>query len=94
VTPSKASLVAAFLCLLLAPVITACKKAASISDTAPAVVADSSEAKQARLEWDLKTLVEPYEHAGHTNPSWDTFATNALTEFARSRAGVFDTNEA
>jgi hypothetical protein len=79
-------------CLFLALAITACKKndpSAEIINTSY-----SPEAKQTRLEWDLKTLVDPYKHAGFTNPSWDLYATQALTEFARVRANVLNTNEA
>jgi hypothetical protein len=39
-----------------------------------------------RLDWNLKTLVEAYQVAGHTNSKWDEPATRALTEFARFRS--------
>jgi hypothetical protein len=75
---------------------TACKKAtAPVSNPAnqqnPAPSAE--EQKQQRLEWNLKTLVEPYEHAGQINPKWNDSAKLALTEFARARSVVLDTNE-
>src|SRR5580692_11233096 len=81
-----------WVCLFLAFAITACKKNAPSAE-----VINTSyppEAKQTRLEWDLKTLVDPYEHAGYTNPAWDLYATQALAEFARARANVLSTNEA
>jgi hypothetical protein len=89
-----------FACLsLLLVTATACKKSAAstpnatgqTNQTNPTLSAE--ELKQQRLEWNLKTLVEPYEHAGHTNPKWDVSAALALTEFARTRANVVDTNE-
>lgn len=39
-----------------------------------------------RLDWGLKTTVQAYEQAGHTNPKWDEPAKRALTEFSRMRA--------
>jgi len=48
---------------------------------------------QQRLAWNLKTLVEPYELAGHKNPKWDGPAKLALSEFARCRSMIFGTNE-
>jgi len=53
----------------------------------------AEEVKQQSLAWNLKTLVESYENAGHTNAKWNDFARLALTEFARARANVLDTNE-
>ena len=50
-------------------------------------------AKQARLEWNLKTLVGVYQDIGSTDDKWDVFATNALAEFARSRAAAFSPDE-
>jgi hypothetical protein len=49
--------------------------------------------KADRLAWNLKTLVEPYEKAGHTDPKWDRAAKQALTEFARLRSQLLETNE-
>src|ERR1700733_8495502 len=73
-----------------------CKKA-SPSDAnivAPSKPSSSpEELKQRRYEWNLQTLVEPYKMAGHTDSKWDSFATSALTEFARVRANVCDENE-
>jgi hypothetical protein len=62
----------------------ACKKAAPISSQA---------AKQARLEWSLKTLVNAYQDNGDTDPKWDGPAIRALTEFAHARAKVLDADE-
>ena len=41
----------------------------------------------------MKTLVEPYQKAGHSDSKWDAFAISALTEFARVRSDVLATNE-
>ena len=49
---------------------------------------------QYRFEWNYKTLVEPYEKAGHTSPKWDEPAKHALAEFARVRALCVASNEA
>jgi hypothetical protein len=93
-----------FACLsLLLITAAACKKSAAISPSAtdqatgqanqtnPLLSAE--ELKQQRLVWNLKTLVEPYEQAGFTNPKWDTAAKLALTEFAHARSNVLETNE-
>jgi hypothetical protein len=53
----------------------------------------ADEARQAVLNWELKTLIDPYESAGHTNPKWDGFARTALTEFARSSSDVWTPGE-
>ena len=53
----------------------------------------AEEVKQQRLSWNLKTLVGSYELAGYTNSNWDASAILALTEFARIRAPMTDTNE-
>jgi hypothetical protein len=50
--------------------------------------------KKQRLTWNLKTLVDAYQKAGHTNPKWDEPAKCALTEFARSRSQCTESNEA
>jgi hypothetical protein len=47
-----------------------------------------------RLDWSLKTLVGPYEKAGHTNPKWDEPAKRALTELARVTSQTTGSNEA
>lgn len=75
---------------------TACKKTTAptsdaVYQTSPAFSAE--ELKQQRLSWNLKTLVEPYEHAGFTSSKWDASAELALTEFARARAGILNENE-
>ena len=51
-------------------------------------------APQSRLDWNMKTLVDAYQKAGHTNPKWDESATRALTEFARVRSQRTTSNEA
>jgi tetratricopeptide (TPR) repeat protein len=51
------------------------------------------EAKQLRLDWNLKTLVDVYQKSGNTDPKWDEPAKNALTEFARSRSNALDPDE-
>jgi hypothetical protein len=43
------------------------------------------EADQARLAWNLKTLVAAYQRAGHADVKWDADATSALKEFAHLR---------
>ncbi|PYJ85659.1 MAG: hypothetical protein DME22_08200 [Verrucomicrobia bacterium] len=48
---------------------------------------------QDRFTWNIKTLVESYEKAGHANRAWDEPAKRALTEFARARSRVTETNE-
>lgn len=69
-----------------------CKKAAA-PDSIPTALSPE-QAKQQRLAWNLKTLVEAYERAGHTSPKWDEPAKRALTEFARSRSQCIESNEA
>jgi hypothetical protein len=75
---------------------TACKKAA-VPVSKPAYqqnpTPSAEESKQQRLIWNLKTLIEPYEHASHNNPKWNDSATAALKEFARARSDVLDTKE-
>ena len=53
----------------------------------------SRAAQNAQLDWNLKTTVEAYHKSGNTDPKWDISAERALTEFARVRAGLPDTNE-
>jgi hypothetical protein len=69
--------VLALACIFIALTLTACKK----------------DPKQASLEWNLKTVVKPYEQAGFKNSKWNYAARKALTEFARMRANVLNTNE-
>lgn len=71
---------------------TGCKKAAAPKPIQPTL--SPEQAKEQRLTWNLKTLVEAYEKAGHTNPKWDEPAKRALTEFARSRSQCTESNEA
>jgi hypothetical protein len=40
-------------------------------------------ARHEHLDWSLKSLVDAYQVAGHTDPKWDDSAKTALTEFAR-----------
>jgi hypothetical protein len=47
-------------------------------------------AAQARLEWNLKSTVEAYEKAGHTNVLWNQSAKRALTEFAKLRSHTYE----
>ena len=80
--------------LLLAA--TACKKATEPGSNATNQshpVLSREEAKEQRRVWNLKTLVEAYEHAGHTNPKWDEPAKRALNEFARARSQLTESNE-
>lgn len=51
------------------------------------------ELKKERFDWNMQTLVDAYQKAGHSDPKWDAFAISALTEFARVRSNTFDTNE-
>jgi len=53
----------------------------------------SRAAQNAQLDWNLKTTVEAYHKSGNTDPKRDISAERALTEFARVRAGLPDTNE-
>jgi hypothetical protein len=71
---------------------TGCKKAAAPKPIQSTL--SPEQAKEQRLTWNLKTLVEAYEKAGHTNPKWDEPAKRALTEFARSRSQCVESNEA
>lgn len=76
--------------------LTACEKAtapASSITNQTSLSFSEDELKQQRLAWNLKTLVEPYEQTGHTDPKWNEAAKLALSEFARARANVTDINE-
>lgn len=53
----------------------------------------SQAAKNALLDWNLKTTVDAYHQNGDTNSQWDLSAERALSEFASIRAGLPDTNE-
>jgi hypothetical protein len=60
--------VALFSVMLVA---TACKKATppALSSVAQSTTPLSpEELKQQRLDWNMKTLVEPYQKAGHSDP--------------------------
>ncbi|HEV2693470.1 MAG TPA: hypothetical protein VG347_11290 [Verrucomicrobiae bacterium] len=54
----------------------------------PHVKLSPEAARQARLDWNLKTLVTAYLDAGNTDAKWDEAATNALAVFASSRSGT------
>ena len=71
---------------------TGCKKAATPKPIQSTL--SPEQAKEQRLTWNLKTLVEAYEKAGHTSPKWDEPAKRALTEFARTRSKSTESNEA
>ena len=77
---------------LLLLTMTGCKKAAAPNPIQP--VLSPEQAKEQRLTWNLKTLVEAYQQADHTSPKWDEPAKCALTEFARSRSQSTESNEA
>jgi hypothetical protein len=62
----------------------ACRKSGSVS---------SEKAKSHRLEWNLKTTVEAYDHAGFANAAWNQPARECLKEFARSLAGETSSSE-
>jgi hypothetical protein len=51
------------------------------------------QARQSRLDWNLKTSVVAYRLSGDTDAAWDEPAEQALNEFARSRSGMLDSNE-
>jgi len=51
------------------------------------------ETRQSRLAWNLKTTVGAYQNIGNTDPKWDEAATNALAEFAASRAYTLSADE-
>jgi len=86
-------LIAAGVCFIF--MLTACHKTTAVKTIAIAYPVVSTNALvQQRFEWNYKTLVEPYEKAGHTSPKWDEPAKHALTEFARSRSQCVESNEA
>ena len=93
---AKSTLLAWLMVLATAGVIlltaTGCKKAAAPKAIQPTL--SPEQAKEQRLTWNLKTLVEAYEKAGHTSPKWDEPAKRALTEFARTRSKSTESNEA
>lgn len=77
-----------------------CKKAAvpsTATGTESQAAADASSSTgttQDRVAWNLKTLVDSYKQAGHTNSKWDASAIRAFTEFARAHGGAITvTNE-
>jgi hypothetical protein len=62
-------------------------------DPSPASIKQANkEARETHLKWSLKTLVDVYPVANHTDPKWDESAKAALTEFAQQVSGA-DTNE-
>jgi hypothetical protein len=42
------------------------------------------------LKWNLATLTNSYDASGHKNPKWDKDATEAMTEFARTKTASDD----
>ena len=76
------------LCAAIGLIFVACNKTDATKKPAPEA------APLTRLEWNLKTLVDAYQKAGHTNPKWDEPAKRALTEFARTRSQGTESNEA
>jgi len=71
---------------------TGCKKTTAPKPIQPTL--SPEQAKEQRLAWNLKTLVEAYEKAGHTSPKWDAPVKRAMTEFARVRSLCTESNEA
>jgi thiol-disulfide isomerase/thioredoxin len=73
----------------------ACAIATAVSSCGPEVppIVSADKAKQARFEWNFKTLVTSYETAGYAKRKWNEPARRALIEYARARADVFATNE-
>lgn len=53
----------------------------------------SASAPSNYFAWNLRTLNEAYDKSGKRSSKWDESAKRALTEFARSRARVLETNE-
>jgi len=49
--------------------------------------------QQARLDWNVKTLVTAYQNAGNSDPVWDKAAVQALMEFAKIRTQVVTPDE-
>jgi len=70
---------------------TGCKKAMAASPIQNTL--SPERAKEQRLAWNLKTLVDAYQQTGHASPKWDEPAKRALTEFARSRSQCTESNE-
>lgn len=99
---AKATLLASFSAIALAgfllPAASGCKKVEKVEEAAAPVASHPAlsleQAREQRLAWNLKTLVEAYDKAGHTNPKWDEPAKRALTEFARTRSQCTESNEA
>ncbi len=85
--PWLRSLIWAGLCIAAGLIVVACNKTGSYKKLPPAA------ARQARLDWNLKTLVEAYKTKGHTDPAWDEPAILALTEFARVRSQSLEPGE-
>jgi hypothetical protein len=86
--PSCRSLIWIGSCVASFLIVAGCKKT-DASKTLPSEAGPST-----RLDWNLKTLVDAYQKAGHTNPKWDEQARSALTEFARNRSRSTAPNEA
>jgi hypothetical protein len=75
------------MCIAAGLIVVACNQSGSYKKLSPAA------ARQARLDWNLKTLVEAYKTKGNTDPAWDEPARLALTEFARVRSQSLESDE-
>ena len=75
-------------CVVACLIVVACRQTNATKILSP------NAAPQSRLDWNMKTLVDAYQKAGHTNPKWDESARGALTEFARVRSQTTISNEA
>jgi thiol-disulfide isomerase/thioredoxin len=87
-SPRLRSLIWIGLCSAACLFIVACHKTDATQKPSPQA------APLTRLKWNLKTLVDAYQIAGHTNPKWDGPARRALAEFARIRSLCTESNEA
>src|SRR6266496_2223697 len=52
----------------------------------PSKVDEQAAARKIRLEWNLRTLVDPYERSGRRSAKWDNSAKLGLSSFAQIRA--------
>ena len=89
-SPRLRSLIWIGLCSAACLFIVACHKTDATKKPSP----EAAPPTLTRLEWNLKTLVDAYQKAGHTNLKWDEPARRALTEFARIRSLCTESNEA
>jgi hypothetical protein len=65
----------------------ACNRKSSWQQLTPAA------AKNTRLAWNQKTLLDVYKQSGFSDARWDDSVQTAFDEFARSRAGLLDPGE-